>query len=187
MSYSAVRLPREDCRRYISNSRRVLRWKLRVYPPVLHRSRRGLETEEGRSSPDSGAIRYLRWFNVRNWISVLGVWGRIVCVPIQTIRRTLETINWHFRKFLNLEALLQPIQEAIGTSEQGHFLSVVVLQTAGERNLQIAGTLSDTETCSSVLQKYTLSSRKVRNLPSIRPVHSESRRWSFSYRKPHEQ
>ena len=71
-------------------------------------------------------------------------------------------------------------------SEQGHFFPVVVLQTVGERNLQLTGALSDSETWSSVLQKYAFTSRKVRNLPSIRTVHSESRR-NLSYRKSREQ
>ena len=72
-------------------------------------------------------------------------------------------------------------------SEQGYYFPVDVLQNVGERNLPPVGTLSDSETCSSMLQKYAFAPRKVRNLLPIRAVHSESRRRSLPDRKSREQ
>ena len=96
-------------------------------------------------------------------------------VPFRAIRRTLETEHWRFRKFFNLETLLWPNKESIGTSEQGYYLSVVVLQNVGERNLPPVGTLSNTETCSSMLQKYAFPQREVRQLLIVRPLQTEYR------------
>ena len=54
-----------------------------------------------------------------NWTSLLGVGGRVIHDPVRAIRRPMATEDWRFRKFLNLEALLQPNEDQLEPLNKG--------------------------------------------------------------------